>query len=219
MSDEQLRALERRWRTSGALDDEVEWVAALVRAGRVTTADLELAANVGSLAAQRLLPAARRWPRDAQAMAASLGEAARAVHVRAVAAMARRALDEWSRLHPEDDRPARAVEAAERWRGAPDDVERARAAIDPARAAAELETPFQGGETPAGYAARLCSVAAWFAFHGPRVDVARALSSAAWQAQCALTEEHGGRFEARFAAAGERVALALREALVPWLRA
>jgi len=57
MSDERLRELERRWRESGELDDEVAWLAERVRAGELSPRALELAAHLGHEAAGRLSPA------------------------------------------------------------------------------------------------------------------------------------------------------------------
>src|SRR5581483_5364002 len=55
MSDTELRALERRWRETGALEDEVALLQARRRSGELTTERLELAAYLGSAAAPRIL--------------------------------------------------------------------------------------------------------------------------------------------------------------------
>ena len=47
MGDEELRALERRWRETGAVEDEARWHLARVRAGALPQARLELAAALG----------------------------------------------------------------------------------------------------------------------------------------------------------------------------
>ncbi|MBX3468469.1 MAG: hypothetical protein KF878_16475 [Planctomycetes bacterium] len=51
MTDASLRELERRWRESGSLDDEVAWLAARRRSGELGRAHLELAAACGHRAA------------------------------------------------------------------------------------------------------------------------------------------------------------------------
>lgn len=47
MSDEHLRALERRWRESGADEDVAAWLTARLRAGALTPVAVELAAQLG----------------------------------------------------------------------------------------------------------------------------------------------------------------------------
>jgi hypothetical protein len=222
MGDEQLRELERRWRTTGALDDEVAWVSALVRAGEVSAGDLELAATLGSLAARRLLPAERRWPSNVQAMAASLERAPRPVQVRVLVTLARLVLPVWRQRHPADERLADAVEAAEEsltgaaadhWLSEADRHFRrsGRELLEAAIEASRLETP----PTRASHAAMVCLVAASFACTEPPFGARAALVTAAWEAQCALTEH---RDPTRPLAGGKEIARALRRTLVPWLR-
>ncbi len=55
MTDQLLRSLERRWRQSGALADEVAYLAELRHAGRLTREMLELAAHCDHPAALQLL--------------------------------------------------------------------------------------------------------------------------------------------------------------------
>lgn len=57
MADEQLRDLERRFRSTGALDDERRWLAERLRAGRLSRERLEVAALVGHEAARAALGA------------------------------------------------------------------------------------------------------------------------------------------------------------------
>lgn len=52
MSDAALRELERRWRTSGAVEDEAAWHAARSRAGQLDRGRLQLAADLGWRAAE-----------------------------------------------------------------------------------------------------------------------------------------------------------------------
>ena len=51
MSDEKLRELERRWKESGAVEDEAAFLVALVRSGELSPSSLLLAAVLGSEAA------------------------------------------------------------------------------------------------------------------------------------------------------------------------
>ena len=53
MTDERLRELERRWKVSGAIDDEVELLRERSRRGDLMRANLELAAYLGAEAAVR----------------------------------------------------------------------------------------------------------------------------------------------------------------------
>lgn len=225
MGDEQLQELERRWRTTGALEDEVEWVAALVRARRVSAADLELAATVGSLAARRLLPAERRWPgdRSVQAMATSLSSAPRPVQVRALVAMARLVLPVWRRSHPADERLAAAIEACEEsltggvlehWLSPIDQQLFRRTGQETLLAAVEASRLAEAG-SPAAHAAMACIAAVAFTCGPPPLSTRPALAVAAWEARCALTEHRDAR---RPLEGGDEIARALRQALVPWLR-
>ncbi len=55
MTDGALRALERRWRATGAVEDEAAWLAARLRAGVLAEARLRAAARLGHRAAQAAL--------------------------------------------------------------------------------------------------------------------------------------------------------------------
>lgn len=59
MSDEQLRELDRRWRESGAVEDQAVLLLARLRAGHMTVRRLELAAGLGSAGAVRAATAQR----------------------------------------------------------------------------------------------------------------------------------------------------------------
>lgn len=52
MSDERLRALERRWREAGSAEDEAAWLQERVRTGALTQGAVELAALAGHRAAR-----------------------------------------------------------------------------------------------------------------------------------------------------------------------
>jgi hypothetical protein len=58
VSDDRLRGLERRWRASGALDDEVAWLSGRVRAGDLTRERIQIAALLGHSAAREV------WSQD-----------------------------------------------------------------------------------------------------------------------------------------------------------
>ena len=55
MSDEELRALERRWRESGAVEDGAAWLAGRQRVGQLDSAALELLAHLGHEPARLVL--------------------------------------------------------------------------------------------------------------------------------------------------------------------
>lgn len=61
MSDEPLRDLERRFRTTGSVDDEVRWLQARRRAGDLDEVGLELAAFLDHPAARALAPDVPTW--------------------------------------------------------------------------------------------------------------------------------------------------------------
>lgn len=70
MSDEHLRALERRWSETGAVDDGVAVLAHLLRVGRLSLGNLRLLAYLQHEAAKRVLAAecpVERVPRVEQA--------------------------------------------------------------------------------------------------------------------------------------------------------
>lgn len=57
MSDDRLRALERRWLESGSADDQEAWLRARLRAGELSRARLRLLACLGHVVAARIEPA------------------------------------------------------------------------------------------------------------------------------------------------------------------
>lgn len=69
MTDTRLRELERRFRASGAVEDEAAWLAARVRAGELSRAALELAAWVAHPAAERALASPELDPDQVRARA------------------------------------------------------------------------------------------------------------------------------------------------------
>lgn len=61
MSDTRLRELERRWRETGAVEDEASFLVERVRSGEVTRERIELSAYCGYEAALRIVPEARHF--------------------------------------------------------------------------------------------------------------------------------------------------------------
>lgn len=120
MADDGLRALERRFASSGALEDEVRWLVGRLRAGQLTQERLRLASFCGHLAASRALGAKEPAPRDmvawADALLARWGKESR---VRAAVAVARAVLPRWEARCGDDATPRRAIEAAEVWLACP----------------------------------------------------------------------------------------------------
>lgn len=55
MSDDRLREIERRWKETGAVEDEAAWLLERLRVGAITGIDLELAAILGHHASARAL--------------------------------------------------------------------------------------------------------------------------------------------------------------------
>lgn len=171
MRDERLRALERRWRASGAPEDEQEFLLARVRAGALSMVRVRYAAALGDAAAVRLGlgsldpapdPDQQAWSSGLDLLSAS--EARRfacdcAEHVQTV----------WSDARPSDGRPAAAIRVARRFAdGAADlgELALARRGVDEA---ARHAGDALGSDHPAVFAAR----SAWAAAGDPeRVDLA-----------------------------------------------
>ncbi len=82
MSDEQLRALERRWEVSGDAADEARLLAARLRAGELPRARLGLAARLGHGPAIQAVGRSSLDPAAAEAQAAALDPARRRAVVR-----------------------------------------------------------------------------------------------------------------------------------------
>lgn len=165
MSDDDLRARERRWLETREVADEVLFLEACLRTGRVTRDRLELAAYCGHQpaavvvqAATPVAPAERtEW---AKTLFARWGKE---VTVRAAVAASREAL----RSHGPDapiELPLRAIAAAEDWLGCP--CERHSTLADLAARAATGSPAFEAMERAGGrlvdatYAAALCADAA-----------------------------------------------------------
>lgn len=121
--EDDLRRLERAYRSSGSAEDHARWLVALVRSGALDERRLRLAARVGhpgAVAATAVEPVAlrptfiRTWFREAV-----LDHAEPEVVVRALLAGARLALTE-----PLSTAERAYLVAVERWLGAPSDRER-----------------------------------------------------------------------------------------------
>lgn len=114
MADLALRDLERRWRLSGAPDDEARWLIARHRLGELDLSRLELAACCDHAAAGQALlalgvtPSPTSWVTDVRRWGDD-------VCVRATLAAARRALPVWQDAFPDDARPAAVLDLVERW--------------------------------------------------------------------------------------------------------
>jgi len=123
MSDAEVRALERRWRETGAGDDEARWLAARVRTGELDGAWLEALAFFGHgpavLAGGK---APDPWDLDdSNVWGAKLRPLGVPVVIRAALAAARLGVEPWERAHP--GQPGRGprpmLEAVEAWLACP----------------------------------------------------------------------------------------------------
>lgn len=138
MSDEKLRELERRWRETGAAQDEAALLRERVRVGVLPRRQLELAAYLGHPAAQEALgpsvfsePPAVGWSvgpglseeemarSDFRALLLGLDWWGVPALVRGLCVLARRALPDFEAARPGERRPHAFLEAAERWSGDP----------------------------------------------------------------------------------------------------
>jgi hypothetical protein len=122
MSDSELRALERRWRETGAVEDEGRWLAARVRAGELDGAWLEALAFFGHEPA--LLAGGRpadAWDLDdSNVWGGKLRPLGTAVVIRAAHAAAWLGVEPWERAHPGSARgPRPMLEAVEAWLACP----------------------------------------------------------------------------------------------------
>ena len=142
MTDRRVRELERRWRESGLVEDEAQYLLALVRVGAFDPAKLALAAALGNPAADRALELAdshdvllkvpapiqvsrsrrQRWQitwTSSYTHTLRLLQAARSAHPRAVVAarcgIVAGCLDVLSAARPGQRRPRQFLEATRRW--------------------------------------------------------------------------------------------------------
>jgi hypothetical protein len=200
--DERERELERRFRASGASDDEAAWLRERLRAGRIPTERLRLAAVVGHPAACRALGCEPLV--DPAALGAAVAGHGREALLRALLALARAALPAWEQRFPRDDRPRIALEAAQGEAGCPCPRHRAAVAGRLGAAADAWAAARQVPAQRAAQAALLCQRAAAVAARSP-----------------AGAEQDADDLRAAILAAGDleppaRVRALLRAALAPW---
>jgi hypothetical protein len=70
-----IRELERRWRETGATEDEARWLQARLRAGELDVTRVELAAYLDDPAARAVIaPPPRAWPNDPEARLRAWGK-------------------------------------------------------------------------------------------------------------------------------------------------
>lgn len=134
VNDQRLRELERRFRATGALADEVAWLQARVQTGALDPLRLELAARLGHPAAGSILPDSARAP----LVLPPLGEL-----IRFGPALPLRAGLVAVQLAPPSSRredEASVVDAVARWLEAP-----SRATVAQVREAGRVPADWQGG--------------------------------------------------------------------------
>ncbi len=153
MPDERLRALERRWRETGAEEDEVALLAERLRAGRLDPARARLAVLLGCSRTARALGSTEPPP-SAAVLAGHLGASGAVTLGRAVVAVARATSGAWRDDGAPPEAPARferALAAAEAWVVCPCDAHED-AAVREGRAAIPLAGLGALADDPAGRA-------------------------------------------------------------------
>lgn len=116
VSDANLRALERRFRETGSVEDEAAWLRARIQAGELKRTRLELAAYCGHEAAcltAELGGASLPSLSTSVLWCKSLPDTSAEVLGRCSVAGAFRSLEMWQRYFPRDSRPHEAVCVAE----------------------------------------------------------------------------------------------------------
>lgn len=119
MSDERVRELERRWKETGTLEDEVAYLGERTRSGDLPRARLVLAAQLDHPAARRLL--GENCPaliQDVGVWILALIEDKEA-HVLAGIAALELGRPLWEAENPGDDRYRNAMRALEAWAASP----------------------------------------------------------------------------------------------------
>ena len=114
MSDARLRDLERRWRASGALEDEVAFLREALRSGALEREALHLAAYCRSEAAARVLDVPMGSP-ELDVWAAGLLPWGKVALVEAALALAELTLPLWAFCFPRDARMQDAIAATQAW--------------------------------------------------------------------------------------------------------
>lgn len=174
MSDERLREAERRWRETGAVEDEARYLLERVRAGDLAPERLELAARCGHRSAARALgrPDGVGPGSLTIELARELERHGHPLLVAASAAIAAQVLPVWTRQFPEDHRPARAIAAARACAPGP----------TRARALEAREAGLAAGEA----GDRVASASPWF-----QEDPAACAAEAAHRAAACATRDLG----------------------------
>jgi hypothetical protein len=124
MSDQQLREAQRRWRASGCVEDEAEYLCLLLRVGRLPIERLRLAAALRHPPSEQVV-----GPTELAHLGELLSACGPEVCARAGAALARASMPVWTERfareeQPEEDqdhRPENALRALETWILAPGD--------------------------------------------------------------------------------------------------
>jgi hypothetical protein len=115
--NEQIRALEERWRATGLVEDEAALVQAKFRAGVIAPEAIEAAALLGSAAARSCLstqPAGAGDDEESPERHALL-LLGKKVAVRFVCDAIVRAAPPWETLFPEDNRPLQGLKTVQSW--------------------------------------------------------------------------------------------------------
>lgn len=210
MGDARLRSLERRWRETGAEEDEVALLAERLRVGHLDPARARLAALLGCARAGRALGHAAPET-SLEALATRLGADGAVTLGRAVVAAARAVSGRWGGDGAPPDAPARfgrALAAAEAWVVCPCDahedaaVREGRAAIPLAGLGVLADDP--AGRAPWALAGELACSAAELPSLYDDDDPAGFVTLSGLEEACALVDPTTLR-------------RALRDDLVPWL--
>ena len=210
MADVRLRELERRWRETGAEEDEVALLAERLRAGRLDAASARLAALLGCPRATRAVGAVA-GERSLPALAVHLGHGGPVTLGRAVIAAARATSGAWRDEGAPPEAPARferALAAAEAWVVCPCD-QHEDAAVDEGRAAIPLAGLGALAHDPAGRAP--------WALAGELACCAAELPSLYDADDPAGFVTLSGLDEAAGLVGVDALRRALRDDLVPWL--
>ncbi|MEZ6188116.1 MAG: hypothetical protein R3F62_24295 [Planctomycetota bacterium] len=207
MSDAVLRALERRWRESGELEDEVRWLQERMRLGLLGEGEVELASALGHSASRACAPRPRCPFRDK----ALLKVQPKRVSVALALHVAELSFEVWDVL---TDKPTGAVRLARAWLREPDRTE--------ARTGREVGVADQAQCRSGGYSARVTEIGSALAELGRAVwapggaSAGRYAHGVLFHAAQALSPP-GAEQERAWNALEPRVRAALGPKLLPWL--
>lgn len=202
MSDEKLRDLERRWKNTGRIEDEVAFLRERVRLGELDPARLELAAFLGHPASRLASGRSGKPDFETEDLHHGIAHMPRFGHeacVRALVAIGRAAMTHW---HRAETIPSEALRAAEDFVLCPCSEHAAKAAAASERYLVHFQTI---GFFGAGEAAADAATAA-----GSRGDDdTPELQHAVWAATCPLGPQADLLTE-------EDLREAVRRELIPW---